>query len=801
MAGTFALLAASSGLVACAHDSVSEPDYKTTSQAVVVASSFDRTMGFEFSNTFANVFADIRTEGLCGGMSYAALDYFHSGVAIPNQWYEPANGTTLYNYLYERQVTSILDNADDWAELSFNPDGIRNSEFFKRGLKEEFEHLKERLPANPVPLGLKGKNTGDHQVIAYAYDAGRYQGDLGEYQEELRIFVLDPNFPGKRKILVPDVSGEFWHYTDETDQYQAYFVDLSYTPHNPPVIDEPTYPDDGKIHELVLEIWTGDDDLRGINDNLNVTLNLSNSERLQFDNINGGQKWVSEDDQYVLLRLPRPLDPSELISLTLNDTFGGGIGGDNWDMDYLQIHAVDGGGHWSLLSPISGFNRFTGQNDPHTIAVYEPQGLVTRLEVKFTTGGDDLRGGNDNVNLSIGLEGGSTQVASNINGGRGYGGNTTATEVVFLDQPVEACKINDLSLSTTFGGGLSGDNWNMDAVTITAVGDGIREVLATNGFKRFTGDDRTLILSVADVACYEPVVTNKVMIDTLELTFNTGDDDLRGGNDNINLSLGLDGGGSQSWSNVNESRRWEDWTTDTVVLTLTTPIEACKLSTLGVSTTFGGGIAGDNWNMQSVSVRALGPNGTSVAVGSSGFKRFTGDDHDLSFGLNGGACAPEPDPNDGPAEVPDPVELPKICTPGDQAFCSWMGACNAEGTSCECSDPVHWYASENCSTWHEGLPTTPGDACTPGDRAACNWMGTCSADGTSCTCDDPEHFWSSDDCATWHPGPDVVEGSVCTPGDRADCNWMGTCNVLGTACECDDPAHWSSSDLCSVWHP
>jgi hypothetical protein len=786
VAGTFALLAASTGLVGCAHDSVSDPDYRTTSQNLLVASSFDETMGFVFDNNhFVNVFADIRTEALCGGMSYAALDYFHSGVPIPQQWYAPANGTTLYNYLYQRQVSSILDNADDWAEYNFNPDGIRNSEFFKRGLNEEFEHLKARLPANPVPLGLKGKSVGDHQVIAYAYDAGSYAGGLGPNQEDLRIFVLDPNYPGEENVLVPDLSGEFWTYEGKPHlQYQAYFVDTSYSPHNPPVINEPTFPDDGKIHQLVLELFTGDDDLRGQNDNLNVTLNLSNREKLHFDNVNGSAKWAHHAEEWLLLELPRPLDPSELISITLEDTFNG----DNWDMTRLQLYAQDGGGPWALLASPAGFRRFTSQDDPHTVQLFEPSGLVTRLQFHFKTHEDDLRGGNDNINLTIGFADGSEQFVGNINGGRGYPKWTQSTELVFLDEPIEACQIDKLTLQTTFAGGSFSDNWDMGEVEITALGDGVNEVIATNGFNRFTGSDGRLNLEVADLACYVP--EESVVIDKLELTFDTGNDDLRGGNDNVNVSVGFEGGGTQSWSSVNGGSRWEDQSNHVVTLNLTSPIEACQLATLGISTTFTGGIAGDNWNMEHVSVRALGPDGVNIALGAHGFKRFTGDDHNLSFAIDGGACAVEP----------DPVE-PKICTPGDQAFCNWMGACNAAGTSCECSDPVHWYASENCSTWHEGLPTTPGDLCTPGDREACNWLGTCSADGTSCNCDDSEHFWSSDDCATWHPGPDVVEGSVCTPGDRADCHWMGTCNELGTACECDEPAHWWASDLCSVWHP
>ena len=94
--------------------------------------------GFNFQNTFQNDVVpalDIRTSGLCGGMSYTSLDYFFKGIPIPNQNYRPANRTVLQSYLYGRQVTSLEENLDKWAEVGFNPGGIRNTEFYHWGLQ------------------------------------------------------------------------------------------------------------------------------------------------------------------------------------------------------------------------------------------------------------------------------------------------------------------------------------------------------------------------------------------------------------------------------------------------------------------------------------------------------------------------------------------------------------------------------------------------------------------------------------------------------------------------------------------
>ena len=76
--------------------------------------------GFKFVNDFVNDFVpalDIRTGGLCGGMSYAAFDYYNAHEPIPNQDYRPANRTTLQSYLYSRQVDSTTGNLDKWAEI------------------------------------------------------------------------------------------------------------------------------------------------------------------------------------------------------------------------------------------------------------------------------------------------------------------------------------------------------------------------------------------------------------------------------------------------------------------------------------------------------------------------------------------------------------------------------------------------------------------------------------------------------------------------------------------------------------
>ena len=50
-------------------------------------------------------------------MSYAALDFYYAKKPIPTQDFRPAVNTPLHDYIYGRQVKSLEQNIDKWAEL------------------------------------------------------------------------------------------------------------------------------------------------------------------------------------------------------------------------------------------------------------------------------------------------------------------------------------------------------------------------------------------------------------------------------------------------------------------------------------------------------------------------------------------------------------------------------------------------------------------------------------------------------------------------------------------------------------
>lgn len=340
--------------------------------------------GFKFVNSFtAEIINDIRMSGFCGGMVYAELDYFKSKKTIPAQNYKPATGTPLYEFIWGRQRSSVLDNADKWGELFFNPFGSRNTEFFNWGLQGfnggRLQELKTEIDkGNPVPLGLfKPGNGGTgphHQVLAIGYNGGRYKGDLGNFKEDLEIMVCDPNFPTVTKILKANPAKQIYYYKDEPDntncQWHTYFVNKKYnkvTPPAVPVSSKSIMMPPGLAKELLLEITTGGDDLRGGNDNVSVIIKFKGGKPEQkFVNINKSARWIGNYTETVPITLAAAVKKEDIESITFYTTFGGGIGGDNWNMERV---AVKLGG--TLIAQQGGtpLVRFTGDNKPYVLKI------------------------------------------------------------------------------------------------------------------------------------------------------------------------------------------------------------------------------------------------------------------------------------------------------------------------------------------------------------------------------------------------------------------------------------------------
>jgi hypothetical protein len=325
--------------------------------------------GFRFVNDFSNSFigppVNMTTGGLCGGMTYTVLDYYNAGRAIPKQDFRPANNTNIQRYLYERQVTSLTDNIDKWVETSVNPLGSRTQEFFNWGLSGRLLELKSFIDRGvPVPLGLKGTGGGiggDHQVLAIGYDMGRYQGGLGPYKEDVKIFIFDPNLPMRTVTLIADQSTLEYRYLEGgANRWRTYFVDGKYKPMAPATTYSATYPNDGLAHELLLVFATGADDMRGGADHVDLALTMTDNTVRTFTDISEGGRWLPMYTETVRLIPTQPFAPGSIKSVRISTNGTGGMNGDNWEMQSVQLVAVGNGLSRSLLSAPAGPYRFAG---------------------------------------------------------------------------------------------------------------------------------------------------------------------------------------------------------------------------------------------------------------------------------------------------------------------------------------------------------------------------------------------------------------------------------------------------------
>ena len=149
--------------------------------------------------------------GLCGGMAFAALDLWFAGRSVPTDVDPPAEGTSAFRYLVERQLASF--------ELGLGP-----ARFYLLGapwrsaasrsaevLRRELPRIRRDLDAGrPVALGLVHAVSAnpaaliqDHQVVACGIEAGPGNATLS-----LRIY--DPNLPGNDSVRLTvgrDLSG------------------------------------------------------------------------------------------------------------------------------------------------------------------------------------------------------------------------------------------------------------------------------------------------------------------------------------------------------------------------------------------------------------------------------------------------------------------------------------------------------------------------------------------------------------------------------------------------------------------
>ncbi len=117
----------------------------------------------------------------------------------------------------------------------------------------------------------------------------------------------------------------------------------------------------------------GGDDLRGGNDNAKIVITFKNStKKLTFNNLNNGAQWNGFTEHRVNKEIPSfpEFTISDIKTVELWHTGGGGMGADNWDIDKFTLTITYNGQAKQLVDRTGApIHRFTGDTRRKTFIV------------------------------------------------------------------------------------------------------------------------------------------------------------------------------------------------------------------------------------------------------------------------------------------------------------------------------------------------------------------------------------------------------------------------------------------------
>lgn len=141
---------------------------------------------------------------------------------------------------------------------------------------------------------------------------------------------------------------------------------------------------DTNVAKVLLAVDTGSDDLRGGKDNVDLTIFYRDRGRVRsfvFRNVNRSKRWKDKSKSNVRLSLPRAVHVDDITSYRLTTSFRGGMGGDNWNVERLNLSLKSRGGislaqRKSCFAPQRDAKRYRGKR------VYRFTGKQKRYDVQ-----------------------------------------------------------------------------------------------------------------------------------------------------------------------------------------------------------------------------------------------------------------------------------------------------------------------------------------------------------------------------------------------------------------------------------
>jgi hypothetical protein len=140
--------------------------------------------------------------GLCGGMCFAALDYFHAHKPIPAVANVDAIPPALRQYLVERQLDSLgrggVIKVLDWTAREDNSLALSVAGWEAPKLRKQLDTVEPAVLAL-IRVGGITHLMDNHQVVATGYD-------FDDETNEMVVYLYDPNYPGEMPTLTMNLT-------------------------------------------------------------------------------------------------------------------------------------------------------------------------------------------------------------------------------------------------------------------------------------------------------------------------------------------------------------------------------------------------------------------------------------------------------------------------------------------------------------------------------------------------------------------------------------------------------------------
>ncbi len=173
--------------------------------------------------------------GLCGGMCFAALDYYQAQIPPPHYMKPDEIPWPYFLFIWQRQINSLKNPViPKLFEWMLSDDATLARKTARWSIPQVEQSLKSGEPAVLALIRVKGISdpTKNHQVLATGYE---YEPTT----KDLKISLYDPNFPGEVIYLTMNIGdpNQGISLAHSKGGVVRGFFPINYKTQSPPTID------------------------------------------------------------------------------------------------------------------------------------------------------------------------------------------------------------------------------------------------------------------------------------------------------------------------------------------------------------------------------------------------------------------------------------------------------------------------------------------------------------------------------------------------------------------------------------